>query len=301
MKQLSENATFYLKTDASNYALGALLCQGEKEEEHPIEYASRLLLPAERNYSTTEHEALAVVWAVQKFRGYIEGSEVIVLTDHQPLKWLFSLKSPTGRLARWALQLQMFNLTFNYTPGRQNSVADTLSRPPNNQHTIEYMYVSIDFPRKGAEDFRKAQLEDDYIKTIINSFENNDENVIRYTSRGFIILDGILYRFCANEDTENGQLVVPESMTNTILYNYHDEPTAGHAGHYGVSRTIDRITAHYYWPKMRAEITDYVRACLQCKKYKPSNTKPTGLLQTVSSNKRFEIDAIYLFGPLPKT
>ena len=87
----------------------------------------------------------------------------------------------------------MFNLTFNYTPGRQNSVADTLSRPPNNQHTIEYMYVSIDFPRKGAEDFRKAQLENDYIKTIIKSFENNDENVIRYTSRGFIMLDGILY------------------------------------------------------------------------------------------------------------
>ena len=192
----------------------------------------------------------------------------------------------------------MFNLTFNYTPGRQNSVADTLSRPPNNQHTIEYMYVSIDFPRKGAEDFRKAQLEDDYIKTIINSFENNDENGIHYTSRGFIMLDGILYRFCADEDTENGQLVVPESLRNTILYNYHDEPTAGH---YGVSRTIDRITAHYYWPKMRAEITDYVRACLQCKKYKPSNTKPTGLLQTVSSNKRFEIVAIDLFEPLPKT
>ena len=72
LKHLSENATFYLKTDASNYALGAVLCQGEKEEEHPIEYVSRLLLPAERNYSTTKREAFAIVWAVQKFRGYIK-------------------------------------------------------------------------------------------------------------------------------------------------------------------------------------------------------------------------------------
>ena len=84
--------------------------QGEGNNERPIEYASRLMLPAERNYSTTEREALAVVWAIQKFRGYIEGAEVTVLIDHQPLRWLLNLKSPTGRLARWALLLQSYNL-----------------------------------------------------------------------------------------------------------------------------------------------------------------------------------------------
>lgn len=79
--------------------------QGEGSDERPIEYASRLLAPAERNYTTTEREALAVVWAVTKFRGYIEESEVVVKSDHQPLRWLMSLKSPSGRLARWALML----------------------------------------------------------------------------------------------------------------------------------------------------------------------------------------------------
>ncbi|XP_061393470.1 protein still life, isoforms C/SIF type 2-like, partial [Musca vetustissima] len=135
LQQVDENMPFILKTDASNYALGAVLIQGEKEFERTIEYASRLLLPAEKNYSTTEREALAIVWAVDKFRGYIEGSEVLVKTDHQPLKWLFSLKSPTGRLARWALLLQSFNIKIEYTPGRQNHVADTLSRPPCSHHT----------------------------------------------------------------------------------------------------------------------------------------------------------------------
>ena len=122
------------------------MIQGEKQNEHPIEYASRLLLPAERNYSATEREELAVVCAIQKFRGYIDGSKIQILTDHQPLKWRFSLKTPTGRLARWALQLQMYNIKFDYTPGRHNTCADILSRPPmenqdQNIQSYEYCYI----------------------------------------------------------------------------------------------------------------------------------------------------------------
>ncbi|GFW54662.1 retrovirus-related Pol polyprotein from transposon 412 [Trichonephila clavipes] len=110
LKQADGTKPYIIRTDASNYALGAVLLQGEGSDEHPIEYASRLLTPAERNYSTTEREALAVVWALKKFRGYIEGTEITVASDHQPLKWLLNLKSPTGRLARWALEIQSFNL-----------------------------------------------------------------------------------------------------------------------------------------------------------------------------------------------
>ncbi|CAB3240087.1 unnamed protein product [Arctia plantaginis] len=67
---------FILRTDSSDFALGAALLQGESpQDEHPIEYASRLLTPAERNYSTTEREALAVVWAVERFRGYVDGHQ----------------------------------------------------------------------------------------------------------------------------------------------------------------------------------------------------------------------------------
>ncbi|GFS56454.1 retrovirus-related Pol polyprotein from transposon 297 [Trichonephila clavipes] len=86
----------FLQTYSSNYALGTVLLQGEGSDEHTIEYANRLLTPAECNYSTTEREALAVVWALKKFRGYIEGMEITVASDHQPLKWLLNFKSPTG-------------------------------------------------------------------------------------------------------------------------------------------------------------------------------------------------------------
>ncbi|GFW37051.1 retrovirus-related Pol polyprotein from transposon opus [Trichonephila clavipes] len=76
LKQADGTQPYIIRTDASNYALGAVLLQGEGSDEHPIEYASRLLTPAECNYSTTEREALAVVWALKKFRGYIEGTEI---------------------------------------------------------------------------------------------------------------------------------------------------------------------------------------------------------------------------------
>ncbi|GFX73260.1 retrovirus-related Pol polyprotein from transposon 17.6 [Trichonephila clavipes] len=134
LRQVDPKKHFIIRTDASSYVLGAVLLQGESPtDEQPVEYASRLMSSAEKNYSTTEREALAVVWALNKFRGYIEGAEITVASDHQPLKWLISLTSPTGRLARararWALQIQSYNLKFDYFPGKCNFIADMLSRP----------------------------------------------------------------------------------------------------------------------------------------------------------------------------
>lgn len=118
LKQADESEPSTIKSDASSYAIGAVLVQGEGATEHPIEYPSLLLTSAERNYASTEREALAIVWAISKFRGYIENSETIVITDHRPLKWLLGLKTPTGRLARWALQLQPYNLRVLYYSSR---------------------------------------------------------------------------------------------------------------------------------------------------------------------------------------
>ncbi|GFX74317.1 retrovirus-related Pol polyprotein from transposon 297 [Trichonephila clavipes] len=100
LKQADFSKPLLIRADASKYALGAVLLQGEDKEEHPVEFASRLLNPAERNYSTIEREAIAVVWALNKFKGYIDGASITVASDHQPLRWSMKLKSPTGRLAR---------------------------------------------------------------------------------------------------------------------------------------------------------------------------------------------------------
>ena len=303
LKQADATKPFIIRTDASAYALGAVLLQGDSPaEEHPIEYASRLLSSAEKNYSTTEREALAVVWALDKFRGYIEGSEIKVASDHQPLKWLMSLKSPTGRLARWALQIQSYNLKIDYVPGKCNVVADLLSRPlcTDEETFCELRTIVIDLPTRPASELRTEQLKDPELKKIIDSFEDVNKGVdfANWTGRGYVMNQGVLYRYSPHSEVEEAQLVVPSHERENILKLHHDDPTAGH---YGADGTFSRISARYYWTGMRKYITDYVKSCAECIRYKATNQKPAGLLQTPVPTQRFESISIDLFGPLPET
>ncbi|GFX18729.1 transposon Tf2-11 polyprotein [Trichonephila clavipes] len=119
------------------------------------------MIPAERYYSTTERKALAVVWALEKFRGYVENQQIFLASDHQALKWLLSIKSPSGRLARGALKIQSFNLKIDYTPGKANVVADMLSRPSYTEGAAsDVCAITVDVPSRkySPESEEEAQL-----------------------------------------------------------------------------------------------------------------------------------------------
>ena len=122
--------SFLVTTDASNYALGAVLSQGPVGEDLHIAFASRSLNKAEINYSTIEKELVAIIFAVGHFRPYLYGSKFSFITDHRPLVWLHGLKDPVSRLARWRIKLSKFDYNILYIPGRMNSNADALSRNP---------------------------------------------------------------------------------------------------------------------------------------------------------------------------
>ncbi|CAN6707377.1 unnamed protein product [Malus baccata var. baccata] len=119
---------FELMCDASDYALGAVLGQRKDKQPHVIYYASRTLNDAQLNYSTTEKELLAVVFALDKFRSYLLGTKVIIYTDHAALKYLLTKKEAKPRLIRWMLLLQEFDLKIRDKKGSENVVADHLSR-----------------------------------------------------------------------------------------------------------------------------------------------------------------------------
>lgn len=117
---------FTIYTDASDVGLGAVLTQQKENCEHVIAYASRALTAPEKNYSTTEKECLAIVWAVNYWRTYLLGKPFDVVTDHQCLTWLQGLKEPKGRLARWIVSLQEYQFQIKH----RNGNAGALSRFP---------------------------------------------------------------------------------------------------------------------------------------------------------------------------
>jgi len=100
---------FIVSTDASGYALGAVLSQEHDGVEKPVAYASRVLSAAEENYSVMEKELLAIVFAVKKFHCYLYGGHFTVFTDHNPLKFALNLKYSSRRIARWIQYLQEYS------------------------------------------------------------------------------------------------------------------------------------------------------------------------------------------------
>ncbi|GJW08381.1 reverse transcriptase domain-containing protein [Tanacetum coccineum] len=138
---------FELMCDASDYAIGAVLGQRIEKHFRPIHYASKTMTEAESNYTTTEKEMLAVVYAFEKFRSYLIMNKSIVYTDHSALKYLFAKKDAKARLLRWVLLLQEFDFKVIDTKGAENYAADHLSRLENPyENVLDPKEINKNFP-----------------------------------------------------------------------------------------------------------------------------------------------------------
>ncbi|GJT67610.1 reverse transcriptase domain-containing protein [Tanacetum coccineum] len=143
---------FEIMCDASDYAIGAVLGQRIEKHFRPIHYASKTMTEAETNYTTTEKEMLAVVYAFEKFRSYLIMNKSVVYTDHSALKYLFNKKDAKARLLRWVLLLQEFDFKVIDTKGAENYAADHLSR-------LENPYENVFDPKILIESFPLETIE----------------------------------------------------------------------------------------------------------------------------------------------
>ncbi|GBM36759.1 Retrovirus-related Pol polyprotein from transposon 17.6 [Araneus ventricosus] len=285
------NAETKIHSDASGYGIGAVLVQVQDGKERPLAYASRSLTAAEKNYSTTEKECLAVVWAISKFRPYLFGRPFTVVTDHHSLCWLANLKDPSGRLARWALRLQECDINIVYKSGRKHSDADSLSRKPLFESVVENC---DEIPSLAAiSDYRKEQLKDKHLKSIIRTLEKGDG----YQS--YQMRNNVLYKRNYDPMGQQWLLVIPKQLRRDVLKSLHDAPTSGHLG---FAKTYDRIRRKYCWPGLYGSVRRYVSHCRECQRRKSPPQLPSGQLHPIKPpDIPFNKIGVDLLGRFPLT
>ena len=154
--------------------------------EQVIAYASRTLSKAERKYSVTRKELLAVVTFTNHFRPYLLGQNFALRTDHSSLTWLHNFKEPEGQLARWIEKLQEYNFTILHHQGRQHQNADALSRRPDDERSQNSSFGDLEMLPQVAVTalsgqptecsyLRKEQLEDEIIGFILTEKETQQK------------------------------------------------------------------------------------------------------------------------------
>ena len=256
-------------TDASGYAIGAALCQDHGNGLQPCAFLSRKMNDAERNYPVHEQELLAIVHALREWRHYLLGNRITIITDHRSLQYLATQDKLSARQTRWSEFLQQFEYEIRYRPGKDNQVADSLSRRPD--HMLAPIHQSsLDIDSELLQNIKAEYSNDPITRSIITNGHAN-----------YKVVDGLIY-------TLDNKLYIPciDTIRVTITREHHDTPTNGHLGEH---KTYERISRYYYWPSMRRSIQQYIQQCQSCQANKGSHQLPMGLLQSLDvPGKRWE-------------
>lgn len=277
---------FIISCDASGVGLGAVLSQRSEHGEQVVAYASRTLTKGEQKHSATERECLAVIWAIERFRPYVEGTEFTVITDHYSLLWLHNLKDPQGRLARWALRLQPYKFKLIHRKGKEHVVPDMLSRA-----------AAPDLQVNCLEEGH--QSEDKWYQKMLREVKEHGEKYPLWRADNEKLMKFVPNSRDLLEASPEWKEVVPKYARAEILAKLHDEPTAGHLG---AQKTFVRVQEHYYWPKMKTDVSKYVARCHVCQQTKDDNMKPAGHMGVRRGiNKPWVMVAADLLGPFPRS
>ena len=312
-----------LTTDASDVAIGAVLSQLQPDPsdsarlvERPIAFGSRVLTAAERNYSTTEREYLAIVWFAKEWYPLLQGRHFTIYTDHRPLEGTVRQRHNTmGRLARWALTMQEFDCTITYKPGKLNVVADALSREPVASAAAEPAVVAAAVNEEGVGpeglpvDLAARQRADPELGPIVQYLEDGglpedgkaaSRIVNRVQSLGlFLAGDGRLTApgervLGYAGDISPPQVAVPRELRGEVLERYHDR-----LGHFGAEATLERVRARFWWPGMSTDVKQYCRSCDSCQRGDRRQASRYGLTRpAAAATAPFQAVSLDVVGPL---
>lgn len=270
----ASNPNVVIQTDSSKSGLGCCLMQ-----DAPIAFASRALTNTEIRYSQIEKELLAIVFAVKKFHNYIYGRQVIVKTDHKPLVSLVQkpMDKLTARLQRLRLQLLRYNIDVQYLSGKEQFIADTLSRAYLNDepadetyqaytvHSTHILDISVQKKQLFAHE-TEADEELCLVKKFVEEGWPKYKKIPREAQKYFVMKDSIT----TNEGVllfEN-RLIVPRKLVPMILGLVHET-------HLGIVKSKQLARLSLYWSGMSNDIEEYIRKCDVCATYANNNQKET--------------------------
>lgn len=280
------NCEISLTVDASNIAIGAVLEQYNGNFWEPLAYFSRKLSKTERNYSTFDRELLSIFASIKHFYYFLEAREFKIFSDHKPLANALKVRSEKSpRQNRQLDYISQFNANICHISGKENLVADTLSR-------IEYNDEISSISDLDIETFKIEQNKDSELKTITSNS--------KYRNSSKFILKEVTVPFSNDKiwcdiSTPTCRPYVPLSLRKTVFEKVHS------ISHAGVRASKRLIKNNYFWPKMNTDIATWVKHCLNCQNSKiHRHTKPEiGKFEIPQG--RFEHIHMDLVGPLPSS
>ncbi|GKA15484.1 reverse transcriptase domain-containing protein [Tanacetum coccineum] len=292
--------------DASDYAIGAVLGQRIEKHFRPIHYASKTMTEAETNYTTTEKEMLAVVYAFEKFRSYLIMNKSVVYTDHSALKYLFNKKDAKARLLRWVLLLQEFDFKVIDTKGAENYAADHLSR-------LENPYENVFDPKEITETFPLETLNvltskdqstpwfADFAnyhagKFIKKGMSTQEKNKFFKDVKHYFWDDPFLFKTCADQIIRR---CVDGKEALEILKACHSGPTGGH---YSANFTAKKVfDAGFFWPTIYKDAFEFVKSCDACQRQGKISQRDEMPQNAIQVCEIFDVWGIDFMGPFPSS
>lgn len=319
-----KDKTLLVVADASGVALGSVLIQFNSSL-HPriISFAAKSLTDCEKRFSQTEKEALALVWAVERFKLYLLGVHFELETDHKPLEAIFGRSSkPCARIERWVLRLQAFDYKVVYRRGKAN-LADPLSRlpqimpckpfPEDSEVFIRSVVVALSTLSSnfGDETFdpdveasvraihRSAALDVHEIETASEADSEMQELKSCIESGNWkgsdLIKDYAPFKdefgFTGNLILRNSKLIIPRNIRDRLI-------TLAHEGHPGESAMKARLRERCWWPKMDGAIHKFVSKCTGCQLVAMPE-RPEPMTRKLLPYKPWIDLAMDFLGPLP--
>ena len=274
---------FTCHTDASQFAVGATLTQKDEEgKTRVIAYFSRRLNKAEENYSANDRELLALVYALQRFRCYLEGSSFEVITDNQVLRSFFSKPNLSRRETRWVEYLSQFGITaVALKAGKLHVLGDALSRLPHAPVVEEVEIANTEAITLALPgNFEKNYLSDATFGPVVRHFQGEEQKDAIQEERVRRLAP--LFEWKDNRLWYESKLCVPRRNVREILQLAHDSTITGH---FGFEKTMNRLE-QFHWKHKSRDVRLYCQGCIVCQQQKDGRTKQIGTPQPLKVPQR---------------